>query len=166
MKKTAIESAKGRITLKKLKQNTNYQFRLSNYDSVSGMESKLSKVFTAGTALKKVPKIKSVKKKKIIKSRDAMVHNPGKITERYEYYDVFTCLAKIGVTKIKGATSYYFSCGYEIKKEKGTVVLAKTTGSVKKFPKKIKLKVFAKRKINSYSVAYGEASKAKTVKIR
>ena len=129
MKKSAIESAKGRITLKKLKQNTNYQFRLSNYDSASGMESKLSKVFTAGTALKKVPKIKSVKKK-------------------------------------KGATSYYFSCGYEIKKEKGTVVLAKTTGSVKKFPKKIKLKVFAKRKINSYSVAYGEVSKAKTVKIR
>lgn len=166
MKKSAIESAKGRITIKKLKQNKNYQFRLSNYDSASGMESKLSKVFTAGTALKKVPKIKSVKKKKIIKSRDAMVHNPGKITERYEYYDVFTCQAKIGVTKIKGATSYYFSCGYEIKKEKGTVVLAKTTGSVKKFPKKIKLKVFAKRKINSYSVAYGEVSKAKTVKIR
>ena len=78
----------------------------------------------------------------------------------------FTCQAKIRVTKIKGATSYYFSCGYEIKKEKGTVVLAKTTGSVKKFPKKIKLKVFAKRKINSYSVAYGEVSKAKTVKIR
>ena len=166
MKKSAIESAKGRITLKKLKQNTNYQFRLSNYDSASGMESKLSKVFTAGTALKKVPKIKSVKKKKIIKSRDAIVHNPGKITERREYYDVFTCQAKIRVTKIKGATSYYFSCGYEINKEKGTVVLAKTTGSVKKFPKKIKLKVFAKRKINSYSVAYGEVSKAKTVKIR
>lgn len=116
--------------------------------------------------MKKVPKIKSVKKKKIIKSRDAMVHNPGKITEWREYYDVFTCQAKIGVTKIKGATSYYFSCGYEIKKEKGTVVLARTTGSVKKFPKKIKLKVFAKRKINSYSVAYGEVSKAKIVKIR
>ena len=65
--------------------------------------------------------------------------------------------------KIKGKTKCQRP---EIKKEKGTVVLAKTTGSVKKFPKKIKLKVFAKRKINSYSVAYGEVSKAKTVKIR
>ncbi len=166
VKKSKLKDFKKAISVKKLKANTNYKFRLTNYDSKTKTESPKSKVFVAGTGINKAPKILGVSKKSIVKKQRAITHNPGKLNEWKEYYSVFSCYANVKVSKVKGATGYSFSNGCKIKKTSGRIEIAGSHGSAAGLPKSAKLKVCAYRKINSYSVAYGKYSKAKSVSVR
>ena len=100
IKKAKLSNGKV-FTVKKLKPGKNYKFKFKNYDSKTKMESPMSKTFTAVTAVSGVPKIKSVSSSKISVKRDAIVHNPGKITEWREPYNVYCSSVKITVSKVK-----------------------------------------------------------------
>lgn len=162
--------------VKKLKPQTNYQFRLAYYDSASKTESIMTKTFTAGTAIKGSTGISNISKVKHGKYKDAIVHNPGRWNERREPYWVYTAKATVSLKPVKGCKEYelygckiYFSSTKNkfLKKTKNSNVLfASARGSKSKLPKTLKFKVRTVRRINSYAVAYGNWSKTKTVKIR
>lgn len=152
--------------VKGLKPETNYQFRLTYYHSASNTESVSVPTFTAGTGFAKKSVIKKVSKIKQGKKRDYIIHNPGRWNERRVPYWVYNVKGTVVIKKVKGCRKYQFSTMDSTKKTKSNVLLASARNSKKKLPKKIKLKVRTVRQINSYAVAYGNWSKAKTVKIR
>lgn len=152
--------------VKGLKPETNYQFRLTYYHSASNTESVSVPTFTAGTGFAKKSVIKKVSKIKQGKKRDYIIHNPGRWNERRVPYWVYNVKGTVVIKKVKGCRKYQFSTMDSTKKTKSKVLLASARNSKKKLPKKIKLKVRTVRQINSYAVAYGNWSKAKTVKIR
>lgn len=152
--------------VKGLKPETNYQFRLTYYHSASNTESVSVPTFTAGTGFAKKSVIKKVSKIKQGKKRDYIIHNPGRWNERRVPYWVYNVKGTVVIKKVKGCRKYQFSTMDSTKKRKSNVLLASARNSKKKLPKKIKLKVRTVRQINSYAVAYGNWSKAKTVKIR
>lgn len=152
--------------VKGLKPETNYQFRLTYYHSASNTESVSVPTFTAGTGFAKKSVIQKVSKIKQSKKRDYIIHNPGRWNERRVPYWVYNVKGTVVIKKVKGCRKYQFSTMDSTKKTKSNVLLASARNSKKKLPKKIKLKVRTVRQINSYAVAYGNWSKAKTVKIR
>lgn len=152
--------------VKGLKPETNYQFRLTYYHSASNTESVSVPTFTAGTGFAKKSVIQKVSKIKQSKKRDYIIHNPGRWNERRVPYWVYNVKGTVVIKKVKGCRKYQFSTMDSTKKTKSNVLLASARNSKKKLPKKIKLKVRTVRQINSYAVAYGDWSKAKTVKIR
>lgn len=152
--------------VKGLKPETNYQFRLTYYHSASNTESASVPTFTAGTGFAKKSVIQKVSKIKQSKKRDYIIHNPGRWNERRVPYWVYNVKGTVVIKKVKGCRKYQFSTMDSTKKTKSNVLLASARNSKKKLPKKIKLKVRTVRQINSYAVAYGDWSKAKTVKIR
>lgn len=158
-----------------LSPQTNYQFRLTFYDSASGTESKQTVAFTAGTALKTKTAIKKVSKIKYGRYKDAYVHNPGRWNEWREPYTVYTAKSTVSLKKVKGCKEYeleglkkYLSnTNLFVKKTTNkNVLLASAQHGKKRLPKTLKLKVRTVRRINSYAVAYGPWSKIKKVKVR
>ncbi len=153
------------IKISKLSANKNYKFRLAYYDDESKVEGKAT-TFTAGTAVKTRPAIKSIGKTKITKRRAYSTHNPGKITEWREYYDLYTATAKIAVKKVKGANGYDFNTGTYLKKTSGTVTLASARVKKTNLSRTQSVKVRTVRVISSYAKAYGPWSLTKKVRIR
>lgn len=161
----------GTATLKKLKDNTKYSIKLTNYDSKTKAESKLSKAFTVGTAPKAKPVIKSVTGIKITKNTGYLIHNAGKFNEYREKYTYYAASGKITVGKIKGTSYYEFnlygtSCPNTMAKTSDRLRLVmggKTAASCKKT---IKLQCRAVKKYTDSFIAYGSWGKTKKVKIK
>ncbi|MBR6222532.1 MAG: hypothetical protein IKQ71_03740 [Lachnospiraceae bacterium] len=165
-------TAKGSsITLKKLKANTKYQIKLTNYDSKSKAESKLSKAFTVGTAPAAKPTIKSVTNIKISKETGTLTYNPGKWNEYKKKYTFYAANGKITVAKVKGATSYEYniygtSCPNTTNKPSANFRLVKGGNTPASCKKTLNLKCRVTKKYSNTFTAYGSWGKAKKVKIK
>lgn len=179
-KKKFVKVIKGTRTevpykIKKLKPQTNYQFRLTYYDKASGMESKEARTDTAGTAYKAKTSISGVSGINYGMYKDAYVHNPGRWNEWREPYEVHTAKATVSIKKVKKCKEYELS-GFNIflaaqkkfvkKTTNKNLVLASAQHSRSRLPKTIKLKVRTVRRTDINAVAYGPWSKVKTVRIR
>ncbi len=160
------------ITLKKLKANTKYQIKLSNYDSKSKAESELSKAFTVGTAPSAKPTIKSVTNIKITKETGTLTHtNKWGIVDSRKTYTFYAASGKITTGKVKGASSYEYnltgtSCPNTTNKPSANFRLIKggsTPGSCKKT---LNLKCRVTKKYSNTFTAYGSWGKVKKVKIK
>ena len=160
------------ITLKKLKANTKYQIKLSNYDSKSKAESELSKAFTVGTAPAAKPSIKSVTNIKITKEKGTLTHtNKWGIVDSRKTYTFYAASGKITTGKVKGASSYEYnltgtSCPNTTNKPSANFRLIKggsTPGSCKKT---LNLKCRVTKKYSNTFTAYGSWGKVKKVKIK
>lgn len=160
-----------KATIKKLKANTKYSIKLTNYDSKSGAESAMSKAFTVGTAPSAKPNIKSVSGIKITKNTGYLIHNSGKINEYRTKYTYYAASAKISVAKVKG-TSYYeynltgTSCPNTTTKATANMRIFKGVNSAASCKKTINLKCRSVKKYDRNFIAYGDWSKAKKVKIK
>ena len=161
----------GTATLKKLKANTKYSIKRTNYDSKTKAESKLSPVFTVGTAPKAKPVIKSVTGIKITKNTGYLIHNSGKINEYREPYTYYAAGGKITVGKVKG-TSYY---EFNIYGTSSPNTMSKTSGYLRLYmggntaascKRTLKLQCRPVKKYTDSFTAYGSWGKAKKVKIK